>query len=187
MTTTTPSTAATAAAPRPRARWRRVVAWVPAALVVTATVLLWPTAWGGATTVVVVSGRSMEPTYATGDLVVARAGTAEVGDVIVYRPDGVDAYVVHRIVGGDAATGWTTRGDNNGWDDVWHPTAEDVAGVVRWHVGGVGAVTPVLAAPLTWLALGVIVAGWWLWPARDPAGRDPHHHTPEEAPRAPAP
>ncbi|MFC4615460.1 signal peptidase I [Cellulomonas algicola] len=175
MTTTTPPAAARTATTRTRAPWRRVVAWVPAALVLAVAVLLWPTAWGGGTTLVVVAGESMDPTFASGDLVVARAGAVEVGDVIVYRPDGVDGYVVHRVVGGDAATGWTTRGDNNGWDDVWHPTADDVAGVVRWHVAGLGAVTPVLAAPTTWIALALVVAGWLLWPARDrtvPEGAD---------------
>lgn len=167
MTTTTPPAAATTATTRARAPWRRVVSWVPAALVVAVAAFLWPATWGGGTTLVVVAGESMEPTYASGDLVVARAGAAEVGDVVVYRPDGVDGYVVHRIVGGDATTGWTTRGDNNGWDDVWHPTGDDVAGVVRWHVPGLGAVTPVLGSPTTWLALALVVAGWLLWPGRD--------------------
>ncbi|MFC0713802.1 signal peptidase I [Cellulomonas biazotea] len=179
MTTTTPTTRPTAAPGRPRARRRRLVAWVPAALVLALAAFLWPTTWGGGTTLVVVAGHSMEPTYASGDLVVARTGTPQVDDVVVYRPDGVDGYVVHRVVGGDAQGGWTTRGDNNGWDDVWHPTADDVVGVVRWHVPGLGAVTPVLGSPLTWVALGVILAGWLLWPARD--------LTDEEAAGAPTP
>lgn len=46
--------------------------------------LLWPTAWGGCTTTVVVSGGSMEPTYAPGDLLVARCGPVAVGDAVVY-------------------------------------------------------------------------------------------------------
>lgn len=184
MTTTTPSTAANPAAARVRAPWRRVVAWVPAALVLAAAAFLWPSAWGGSTTLVVVAGHSMDPTFATGDLVVARAGSAQVGDVVVYRPDDVDGYVVHRVVGGDAATGWTLRGDNNDWDDVWHPTADDVVGVVRWHVPGLGAVTPLLGSPVTWLALATVVAGWLLWPRRDETDEPSDD---DEVNRAPAP
>ncbi|NTV39650.1 MAG: S26 family signal peptidase, partial [Demequinaceae bacterium] len=45
---------------------------------------LWPTQLQGSTSMVIVSGRSMEPTYFSGDLVIARKMDPTVGDVIVY-------------------------------------------------------------------------------------------------------
>lgn len=150
--------------PGRRERVRAGASWVVLALVAGLAAYLWPVTWGGSTSVVVVSGHSMETTYSDGDLVVARAGTVDVGDVVVYRPDGVDGLVVHRIVGGDPVHGWVVRGDNNDWDDLWNPTADDVLGVVAWHVPGVGAATGLLSSPVAWLALVTIGAGVLLWP-----------------------
>ena len=95
----------------------------------------WPLRFGGSTTVVRVSGESMEPTLSSRDLVVARHyDRYDVGDVIVYRVpgDGLAAgeMVVHRIVGGDGVNGYLTRGDNRTSNDPWLPTAEDVLGEV---------------------------------------------------------
>lgn len=147
-------------------RLRAGASWVAVALVAVLAVYLWPVTWGGGTSLVVVSGHSMEQTFFDGDLVVARAGHAEVGDVVVYRPDGLDGLVVHRVVGGDAVNGWVIRGDNNTWDDVWHPTGDQVLGVVAWHVPGVGRATGLLSSPTVWLALTAVAAGVLLWPAR---------------------
>jgi signal peptidase len=95
----------------------------------------WPLRFGGSTTVVWVSGESMEPTLSSHDLVIARHHDRyDVGDVIVYRVpgDGLAAgeIVVHRIVGGDAVNGYVTRGDNRTSNDPWLPTANDVLGEV---------------------------------------------------------
>jgi signal peptidase len=70
---------------------------------------------------VVVSGTSMEPQFLSGDLVVVRrASEYHVGDVIAYAlASRGGARVIHRIVGGSAATGWTTRGDNRNAPDPW--------------------------------------------------------------------
>ena len=91
----------------------------------------WPAKLGGATSIVVVSGVSMEPTYFTGDLVIARSAEASVGDVIVYAPEGFGgAQIVHRIVGGNAADGWVMQGDNNDFKDPFTPKGDEVKGVV---------------------------------------------------------
>src|SRR4051794_851235 len=75
--------------------------------------LVWPSSLGGCTTLTVISGPSMEPRYHTGDIVVARCGDPQVGDIVVYKPTGVPhARIIHRIVGGTPA-GWTMQGDNN--------------------------------------------------------------------------
>jgi len=73
-------------------RLRGVGSWIVFGLVVVLAVLLWPHQWGGRTSLTIVSGHSMDGTYSTGDLVVGRVGTAEVGDVVVFRPPGLDGY-----------------------------------------------------------------------------------------------
>lgn len=102
---------------------------------VAASAWFWPLKFGGSTTVVWVSGESMEPTLSNHDLVIARHHDHyAVGEVIVYRvPEGQFAagkLVVHRIVGGDAVNGFVTRGDNRTTDDQWSPRAGDVLGEV---------------------------------------------------------
>nr|WP_297426095.1 signal peptidase I [uncultured Actinotalea sp.] len=144
--------------------------WVLLLAVVGGAVLLWPTALGGCTTLTVVSGRSMEPTYVTGDLVVARCGPAEVGDVVVYEPPGEEgARVIHRVVDGDA-TGWVVQGDNNDFLDPWRPTADDVVGVGRWHVPGLGTVAAILLSPLTGVSVLLLALAVLVWPQREATG-----------------
>ena len=95
----------------------------------------WPSTLGGCTTLTIVSGHSMEPTYDTGDLVVSRCGVPEVGDVVVYTPpDLPEGRIIHRVVDGDASAGWLIRGDNNDFYDPWRPHVEDVLGIARIHL-----------------------------------------------------
>lgn len=145
--------------------WRQALAWA----VLAATVyLLWPASLGGGTSLVIVSGDSMLPTYESGDLVVARKGGAQVGDVIVYAPQDLGgAQVVHRIIDGDAGSGWVLQGDNNDFLDPFYPTGSEVRGVVRLHVPNAGAVTMWFLNPLLWctmILVGVVLA---LWPDED--------------------
>lgn len=129
--------------------------------------VLWPTSLGGSTSFVVVSGDSMKPLYAPGDLVVARKGVPAVGDVVVYRPDGLgDAKVVHQIVGGDGVAGWDVKGVNNAWLDQWHPTNADVVGVVGFHFAAGNGVGSLLLSPLFWGAFLIAAIGLLLWPER---------------------
>ena len=69
---------------------RSVIVWT---LVAGAAYLLWPTGLGGCTTLTIVSGHSMEPTYHTGDVVLSRCGTPQVGDVVVR----IDLHVLGNI------------------------------------------------------------------------------------------
>jgi signal peptidase len=134
-------------------------------------VLVWPTTLGGATSVTIVAGSSMEPTYHTGDAVIVRRGDDPVvGDVIVYAVPAGEAgegrNVIHRVVGGDADQGYVTRGDNRESDDPWHPRRDDVRGVVRVLVPQVGSLGLRLLSPPV---LGLVAAGlfaWVAWPRR---------------------
>jgi signal peptidase len=127
----------------------------------------WPSTLGGCTTLTIVSGHSMEPTYYTGDLVVSRCGVPEAGDVVVYTPAGVaDGRVIHRVVGGSAGDGWVIQGDNNDFLDPWRPHQEDVLGIARVHVPGLGRLAAVLLDPWAWASLIVVAGGVLLWPSR---------------------
>lgn len=151
---------------------RRLVGIVASVVLYTlagvAAFLLWPTSLGGCTTLTIVSGHSMEPTYYTGDLVVTRAAAPQVGDIIVYQPVDVGgARVIHRIVGGNATEGWVMKGDNNSWLDPWQPKGSEVLGTARLHLPHVGAVARTLVSPVLWVGLILIAGALLLWPRDD--------------------
>lgn len=142
----------------------RDLLWVGVVLV--GAWFLWPSSLGGCTTLTIVSGHSMEPTYYTGDLVVARCGDVGVGDVVVYTPPDVGgARVIHRIVGQDG-DGWVLQGDNNGFLDPWTPTDDDVLGSAVLHVPNLGTVAGILLSPMIWVSLLVLAAAVLVWPPR---------------------
>lgn len=120
-------------------------------LLVVGLALVWfilfrPTTLGGPATYVFVSGTSMLPALAPGDLLVAmRADSVGTGDIVVFPADG--GLVVHRIVGGDAASGYVVQGDNRSTTDLWRPTGPDIVGTVRLRVPAVGRFVRALAQP----------------------------------------
>ena len=119
--------------------------------VVVAAGILWaaelrPERLGGTTDYVMVQGVSMLPTYRSGDLVLVRpAAGYGVGDIVAYRVPagevGAGLTVIHRIVGGSAARGFITKGDNNADVDDWHPKGSDVEGA-PWFVPETGRPGP---------------------------------------------
>ena len=133
------------------------------------TLLLLPPWLGGRTSLTVVSGSSMEPTYHTYDLALTyRGGDPRVGDVIVYRipagDQGAGEQVIHRVIGGDADLGYLTQGDNREGPDQWRPRRADVVGTVLGVVPQ-GARYLAIAFNLGTLAVvAVVLFGWALWP-----------------------
>lgn len=139
--------------------------WLIGALVV--GWFLWPSSLGGCTTLTIVSGEFMEPTYYTGDLVVSRCGEVAPGDVIVYNPPNLGgARIIHRIVDGNADDGWIVQGDNNDFLDPWEPTDDDILGRAVLHLPQVGKFASILLSPLTWISLLVIALAIVVWPAK---------------------
>jgi signal peptidase len=119
---------------------------------------------------------------------VARKGAPAVSDVIAYRPEGWgDAKVVHQIVGGDGVTGWDVKGVNNDWLDQWHPTNDDVAGVVVFSLGAGNRIGTVILSPLFWGAFLLVAVGLLLLPESqdDPAVSDRAAPEPAPAPEPP--
>jgi signal peptidase len=92
---------------------------------------------------VVVKGTSMQPTLYEGDLALLRKHSEyQPGDIVAYRvpegDEGEGAVIIHRIVSGDAESGYTLLGDNRDSEDRWHPRASDVVGSSWFHVAGLG-------------------------------------------------
>lgn len=133
-------------------RGRRIDGRVGWLFVLGLVVLAWPVQLGGNLGLVVVAGHSMDGTYRSGDLLLTwPKAHYEVRDIVVYRiPDGEPASglrVVHRIVGGDARTGFVTKGDNRKTTDIWHPRPNDIDG-----------------SPFMVLPIGGLVLRWLLNP-----------------------
>ncbi len=125
---------------------------------------LWPTQLGGDTSIVVVSGKSMEPTYFGGDLVIARDMDPSIGDVIIYAPEGLGgSQIVHRVIGGNADDGWQMQGDNNSFIDPFAPRGDEVKGVVLVHYSNFGRVTVLLLNPMVWAFVLLAAMVLMLW------------------------
>lgn len=134
---------------------------------------LWPTVLGGKTSLVVVSGVSMEPVYFEGDLVIARDIEPGVGDVIVYAPEGYGgAQIVHRIKGGDGETGWIVQGDNNEFVDPFTPTNNEVVGVVLVHYPNLGRLTGLMLNPMVWASVLIVAIALLIWFSDDDCDED---------------
>lgn len=116
---------------------------------------------GGPVRLIVVGGNSMLPAYRPGDIVFSWRQAPKQGDVVVYRPAGMDGTVIHRVVDRTDA-GLLTRGDANTSLDPWTPAPEEVIGVVR------GPRVPLgwfLDRPI-WLPAAAVglLTGFVLWP-----------------------
>lgn len=113
---------------------------------------------------VVLTG-SMAPTINPGDVILTTPPTnitPKIGSVVAYvgrRFDGTAVGVFsHRIIGGNAQTGFIVKGDNNPEPDTQKPKVPDITGVVIF-------VIPLIGKFLTPKALIVIIPlifGLWL-------------------------
>ncbi len=115
-----------------------------------------PLAW------VVVAGDSMLPSLHGGDVVfVLRREEYRSGDVVAYRvprgEPGRGIVVIHRVVGGSAAGGYVTRGDNKEGIDPWRPGPADVVGAQALHIPRVGLAIGFIRTPAGLAALAALV------------------------------
>lgn len=169
----------------------RVLGLVRVVVVAAAVALMWPASLGGATTLLVVRGTSMEPTYRSGDMLVVRSGRPRVGDVaVVDLAGGAGGRVVHRVVGVDDEGRLRTQGDNRRTADGFETDPADVVGVVGVRLPRVGTALILLSR---WWSLALLVgavATITLWertapPPRPPRRiRYPDEYRPSEAPTA---
>jgi signal peptidase len=153
--------------------------WAGFGALIAAGFLAWPQHYGGDTGYTIVSGHSMNPRYHTGDLLITRGHSSyHVGQIVVYQvpkeQPGAGFFVVHRLIGGDNAHGWTTKGDNNPSEDIWHPHDLDIQGAVMTMIPKGGYLLRQLRNPLLYALLGGCYAGYLMWPrARAEDGPDP--------------
>jgi signal peptidase len=138
-------------------------------------VFLRPVVLGGPAGYTIVTGSSMEPGMHAGDLVVSmRQDAYAVGDAIVYRiPAGEDyagRLIVHRIIGGDGASGFVVQGDNAAHRDPWTVSSGDVIGRVAAMIPLGGRVLIFLRNPFV---AGSLAAGFAfvlvVWPSGEQA------------------
>jgi signal peptidase len=110
----------------------------------------------------VVSGTSMEPSLAGGDIVVTvrRSGYRR-GELVAFRiragEPGAGGLVIHRIVGGNGTHGYVTRGDNRESIDPWRPRDPDVVGEAAVDVPRLGALVALLRTPFGMATLAALV------------------------------
>ena len=82
---------------------------------ITARITFAPTQIGDISSYIVVIGKSMQPKFHIGDLVIAhKEPHYQVGDAIVYRIMDLQGFVFHRIVA-EQMEHYTLKGDNNSW------------------------------------------------------------------------
>ncbi|GBC72938.1 hypothetical protein HRbin04_00333 [archaeon HR04] len=116
----------------------------------------------------VVSSESMLPTLQVYDVIVVRNGSTfeevKPGDIIVFHsPSTHDRVIVHRVVKVEHSSEKviTTKGDNNpiSIPGVDYPiTKEEYIGKVVFVIPKLGLVSKVLAPPINYIVIGIILA-----------------------------
>jgi signal peptidase I len=128
-------------------RYLRGVLAVAAVLVTVLAAALGVLLITGQAAVVVTHGVSMNPVYYQGDLVVVqRAPSYRIGDIVAYHLPSNGEVVLHRIIGGDAA-GFQIKGDNNQSIDPTRPASDAVIGRAVLHVPQAGTWLKTLTSP----------------------------------------
>lgn len=151
------------------------VSWILTA----ALVFVWagtfrPRTLGGPASFVGVNGISMTPTMRNGDIAITeRRSSYHVGDIIAYHipagTPGAGNNIIHRIVGGNAADGYNTRGDHNTWVDIWHPKPSEIVGKVWFHLpGAMGVIKRLRSARVLAALVGILTFVAIAWPSQGP-------------------
>jgi signal peptidase I len=148
-----------------RSKKRRVISAIAYTLVVVLFAAVALLGLTGILSMRVVLTNSMEPNIMPGDVIVTVSDnfrSPQVGDVVVYTAKNFDgkpiAPFAHRIIGGDAETGWVVKGDNNAEADVQHPTSVDIESVTVGVIPQIGKFLNVQFL----LLFALLIFGIWL-------------------------
>ncbi len=144
----------------------------PWLVLATVIAFLWPVQFGGVTSFSIVSGRSMERTYHTGDLVITKVRAAyKVGEIVVYKIPGTDTghgrEVVHRLHTRLPDGTLLAQGDNNKTVDPWTITDADIVGAKWLMIPKAGVFLGFLRSPAAAAILIGALVMWVAWPRRD--------------------
>lgn len=144
-------------------------------MIVSTALMIWKglmVATGSESPIVVVLSGSMEPAFHRGDLLLLthdRESPIRVGDIVVFKIDGRDIPIVHRVLKvhekEDGTAKYLTKGDNNSIDDrgLYAPgqfwlERKDIIGRAKGFVPYIGIVTILMNdyPQLKYLILGVL-------------------------------
>ena len=165
---------------------RRVLGFVsllgPWLVLAAVVALVWPVQFGGSTGFAIVSGKSMERTYHTGDLVITKKRSSyKLGQVIVYAIPGTDTghgrQVVHRLRTRLPDGKLLAQGDNNRTVDPWTITEDDIVGSKWLMIPKGGLFLGFLRSPA---AAAMLIGGlvmWVVWPRKDDDEEDSEEET----------
>lgn len=152
--------------------WNQFAIWFPWVILAGALAMIWPVRFGGSTSFMIVSGRSMEPTYHTGDLVITKARPSySIGEIVVYTIPGSGAgagrEVVHRLHQLLPDGKLLAKGDNNRTADPWSIARSDIVGS-KWMMVPKGGIFLGFLRSILMLAVlfGVLVT-WVFWPREE--------------------
>lgn len=113
----------------------------------------------------IVLTESMSPAINPGDLILTASPERVepgIGDVVSYTARRFDGAPVgtfsHRIIDGDAVSGFTLKGDNNPKPDVQRPTLDDIDGIVFFVIPFIGS----LLSPRALFIIVPSIFGFWL-------------------------
>jgi signal peptidase I len=130
-----------------------------AAIIVMAAIGAWAVLTGQLS-YVVTYGVSMNPVYYKGDLVLIwREDSYQVGQIVAYHGTQPGQKVLHRIIGGDATSGFVFKGDNNKSIDPVEPKADHLIGHAFLHIPKAGKWLQPLLSPTGLGMIGFMVAG----------------------------
>jgi signal peptidase I len=138
-----------------------VVVVLGAAATAAAWWFLAPPVIGGSTSLAIVDGSSMFPTFTRNDLVFIRPSpTYRVGDVVAYHSALIHRVVLHRVVAVDSGR-YTFKGDNNDFLDPEQPTQSAFIGKRWFAVPGLGRLATLLHTPWIAAALAALLVLAW--------------------------
>lgn len=108
---------------------------------------------------------SMVPVINPGDIILTTPPsniTPKIGSIVAYvgrRFDGTAVGVFsHRIIGGNAQTGFIVKGDANPAPDIQNPTIPDITGVVIFVIPLIGK----FLTPKSLMVIIPLIFGLWL-------------------------
>ncbi|MEP7134240.1 MAG: signal peptidase I [Chloroflexota bacterium] len=134
------------------------------ALLLVSMLVIWlifaPLQAGGQAAYIVVIGKSMEPKFHRGDLVIVqRATNYIVGDIVAYKNAQLNSNVIHRIIDMQINR-FVLKGDNNSWVDTYQPSKAEVIGKLWIHIPGGGLVLQRIRTPLNMALIAGALAGF---------------------------
>lgn len=132
-----------------RPRWSRSLL---SAFWLVLTAAIWiafaPIQAGGQAAYIVVIGKSMEPNFHFGDLIIVQhESNYSIGDIVAYKNAQLKNNVFHRIIGFENNR-YILKGDNNTWIDTYQPSSEEVIGKLWIYLPGAGKVIQRIRTPI---------------------------------------